>query len=52
MPEVLEWPELEEMSKEELLKLVQSIRQDLVCCEDAQDMALGLAEQLRVDLRV
>jgi len=52
MPEILPWPELEAMSREELLKIIQDIRQDLCYCEDAQDMCLGLAEQLKVDMRV
>jgi len=49
MAKVLDWPELEEMSQEELLKLVQEIRQNLCRTEDASDFCLVLAEHLKVD---
>jgi hypothetical protein len=44
---LLDWPELQKMEKEELVKLIQEIREDLLyaeecCCEH-------LSEKLRVD---
>jgi len=48
----LEWPELDEMTAEQMRDLIEDIRTDLVYCEDAHDFALGLAEKLQVDLSV
>jgi len=50
MPEILDWPELEEMTKEELIALIQSIRQNLCYAEEC--ICVDLSEQLKVDIRV
>ena len=39
-----EWPELEEMSKDELLELVQEVRENLFHCRDCEDTILFLAK--------
>jgi hypothetical protein len=44
-----DWPELEEMSREELLELVQEVRGHLLG-DDAGDIILCLAEKLKVDV--
>jgi len=48
MPEILDWPELEEMSKEDLLKLIQEIRESLCYAEDC--CCMSFAEMLKVDV--
>jgi hypothetical protein len=47
-----DWPELETMSREELLELVQEVREGLFHCRDCEDFVLSLAENLKVDLSV
>lgn len=48
-PKILDWPELNEMSREELLCLIAKIRGDLAYCEDADGFCESWAKQLKVD---
>jgi hypothetical protein len=50
MPEILDWPELNEMTKEEIISLIQSVRQYLCYAEEC--ICVDLAELLKVDVRV
>lgn len=43
-------PDFDSMSKEKLLKLIKSVRNSLIGCEDAGDTLLGVAELLQVDM--
>jgi hypothetical protein len=51
MTEILEWPELERMSREQLFSLITGIREGLAHTEDAEGFCLGLAKDLKVDVR-
>ena len=51
MPKILEWPELEEMSKQNLLLLIDQVRATIVYAEHADDALLDIARRLRVDMR-
>ena len=44
-----DWPELSKMSRDELVALIEKIREELYT-EDARDTLLALAELLNVDL--
>lgn len=49
MSVLIDWPELEEMNKEDLLNLIEKIRQELLFSEDAVDTLLYLFELLKID---
>jgi len=51
MPKILDWPELNEMDRDELLGIITNIRENLVGCDDAGDFCGWLAEDLKVDCR-
>jgi len=42
-------PDFDSMSKETLVKLVKTIRNSLIGCEDADDAVLYISELLEVD---
>jgi hypothetical protein len=44
-------PRFEDMSKEQLIAILDEFRSSLSCCEDAQDFCGEVAEKLRVDLK-
>lgn len=49
MSVLIDWPELKEMKKEDLMNLIEKIRQELLFSEDAVDTLLYLFELLKID---